>query len=232
VSFSQNFTNWLGYSAVTFLIYLFIVSLVKKSVSRLQVVIGIYGVSLLAQLYPLHDVLHLYWITPVIVVVLAIWLETDPRLVDVTILTTLKLILFPLLCVNLILGSYNLAIDRVDYQNDTVLRGMKGNPLVVTPVLKTMDAVISVSASGSIEFNCMDGLYAVSGGKYLPTGEKFVSWGPESKSEVETRYILACNLSSQETSRMQNTHKVLDTIPIDAKQSNVLYERQRSSKND
>ena len=78
----------------------------------------------------------------------------------------------------------------------------------------------------------MDGLYAVSGGKYLPTGEKFVSWGPEGKGEVETRYILACNLSSLETSRIQNTHKVLDTIPIDAKQSNVLYERQRSSKND
>jgi hypothetical protein len=232
VSFSQNFTNWLGYSAVTFLIYLFIVSLVKKSLSRLQVVIGIYGVSVLAQLYPLHDVLHLYWITPVIVVVLAIWLKTDPRLVDVTTLGTLKLILFPLLCVNLTLSSYNLVIDRVDYQNDTVLRGMKGNPIVVTAVQRTMDAVISVSASGSIEFKCMDGLYAVSGGKYLPTGEKFVSWGPEGKGEVETRYILACNLSSLETSRIQNTHKVLDTIPIDSKQSNVLYERQRSSKND
>ncbi len=232
VSFSQNFTNWLGYSAVTLLLYLFISSLVKKSLSRFQMVIGIYGVSILAQLYPLQDVLHLYWITPVIVVVLAVWLDTDRRFVDFTRLTTLKLILVPLLGVNFMLSTYNLAIDRVDYQNDTVLRGMKGNPIVVTPVQKTMDAVISVSASGSIEFNCMDGLYAVSGGKYLPTGEKFVKWGPESNSEVKTRYILACNLSSLETRRILATHKVLDTIPIDANQTNVLYERVGFSKND
>jgi hypothetical protein len=232
VSISQNFTNWLGYSAATLLLYLFISSLVKKSLSRLQMVIGIYGVSILAQLYPLHDVLHLYWITPVIVVVLAIWLDTDRRLVDVTRLTTLKLILVPLLGVNCILSTYNLAIDRVDYQNDTVLRGMKGNPIVVTPVQKTMDAVISVSGSGSVEFNCMDGLYAVSGGRYLPIGAKFVNWGPESNSEVKTRYVLACNLSSLETSRILSTHKVLNTIPIDANQTNVLYERKGFSKND
>ena len=78
----------------------------------------------------------------------------------------------------------------------------------------------------------MDGLYAVSGGKYLPIGKNFVNWGPEINSNAKTRYILACNLSSLETSRILNNHKVLDMIPIDANQTNVLYERQRFSNND
>jgi len=232
VSLSQNFTNWLGYSAVTFLLYLFVGSLIKKSLSQFRLAIGVYGISVLTQLYPLHDVLHLYWITPVIVVVLGIWLDTDRSLVDVTRLTTLKLILVPLLGVNLFLSTYNLAIDRVYYQNDSVLRGMKGSLVKVTPVQKTIDAVISASATGSIEFNCSDGLWAVSGGRYLPAGPNFVNWGPEINSKVKTRYVLACNLSSSETSRILSTHRVLNTIPIDAKQTNVLYERERFSTND
>jgi hypothetical protein len=232
VSISQHFTNWLGYSAVTFLIYLFIRSLLKKSSSRFQLVIGIYGVSILSQLYPLHDVLHLYWITPVIVVLLAIWLDTDRSLFDRNRVTTLKLILLPLLAVNVVLSTYNFAIDRVVYQSDSVLRGMKGNAASTIPIQKTIDAVVSASLTGSIEFNCMDGLYAVSGGKYLPIGKNFVNWGPEINSNAKTRYILACNLSSLETSRILNNHKVLDMIPIDANQTNVLYERQRFSNND
>ena len=232
VSISQHFTNWLGYSAVTFLIYLFIRSLLKKSLSRFQLVIGIYGVSILSQLYPLHDVLHLYWITPVIVVLLAIWLDTDRSLFDRNRVTTLKLILLPLLAVNVVLSTYNFAIDRVVYQSDSVLRGMKGNAASTIPIQKTIDAVVSASLTGSIEFNCMDGLYAVSGGKYLPIGKNFVNWGPEINSNAKTRYILACNLSSLETSRILNNHKVLDMIPIDANQTNVLYERQRFSNND
>jgi hypothetical protein len=134
--------------------------------------------------------------------------------------------------VNVVLSTYNFAIDRVVYQSDSVLRGMKGNAASTIPIQKTIDAVVSASLTGSIEFNCMDGLYAVSGGKYLPIGKNFVNWGPEINSNAKTRYILACNLSSLETSRILNNHKVLDMIPIDANQTNVLYERQRFSNND
>jgi hypothetical protein len=232
VSLTQNFTNWLGYSAVTFLLYLFVRSLIKKSLTRLRLAIGVYGISILTQLYPLHDVLHLYWITPVIVVLLAIWLDTDRSQFNRTRLATLKLILLPLLGVNLILSGYNLAMDRVNYQSDSVLRGMRGNPTNLDPIQKTIDAVMSASAIGSIEFNCRDGLYAVSGGRYLPLGPNFVNWGPEVNSEVKTKFVLACNLTALETSRILNTYKVLNTIPIDAQQTNVLYENQRLSKND
>ena len=225
VSFSQNFTNWIGYATASFLVYWFVRALVRKSFTPLRSAIGFFGISILLQLYPLHDILHLYWITPVLIIVTAIWVDTDRSIFDGSKLRTLKLILLPLLCVNLILSAYNLSISRVDYQRNSVLQGMRGKIDVVRSVQRTIDAVNSVSESGTIEFNCMDGIYAVSGGKYLPTGANFVNWGPKVATNKEAKFVLACNLSRTETSEILNRYTVRAIIPIDAENSNVLYQR-------
>jgi hypothetical protein len=225
VSVSQNFTNWLGYSAATFLLCWFINALLRKSLTGLRLAFGLYGITVLSQLYPLHDVLHLYWITPVLIVVIAIWVTSDQIAPSNLNLQTLKLILVPLLAVNIILSTAHLSMDRVDYKNESALQGMRGKISTVTPVEQTMNAVISASATGTIEFDCMDGLYAVSGGTYLPTGPNFVNWGPQENSKEKSRYILSCNLSLRETRQIAKKYEVLETVYIDAEQTNLLYQR-------
>jgi hypothetical protein len=225
VSFSQNYTNLIGYLTATFLVYLFVRALIHKSLTPLRLAVGFFGISILSQLYPLHDILHLYWITPVLIVVVAVWIDTDRNIFDDSKLRTLKIVLLALLCVNLILSAYNLSISRVDYQANSVLYGMKGNADKVRSVQKTIDAVNFAAELGDIEFDCMDGIYAVSGGRYLPSGLNFVNWGPKVKSHEETKYILACNLSKSEVTQISSRNKVQALIPIDADQSNVLYQR-------
>ena len=225
VSFSQNYTNLIGYLTATFLVYLFVRALVQKSFTPLRLAVGIFGISILSQLYPLHDILHLYWVTPVLIVVTAVWIDTDRNILDDSKIKTLKIILIPLLSVNLILSAHNLSISRVDYEANSVLYGMKGIPDKVRSIQKTIDAVNFAAKLGDIEFNCMDGMYAVSGGRYLPSGSNFVNWGPKSEINYETKYILACNLSNSEVNKISKQNKVEALIPIDAEQSNLLYQR-------
>ncbi len=225
VSFSQNYTNMIGYLTATFLVYVIVRALVNRSFTSIRLAVGFFGISILSQLYPLHDILHLYWITPVLIVLTAVWIDRDRNIFDDSKLRTLKIVLPPLLCVNLILSLYNLSISRVDYQANSVLSGMKGIPDKVRSVQKTIDAVNFAAELGDIEFDCMDGIYAVSGGRYLPSGSNFVNWGPKQESHTESKYILACNLSKSEVTQISSRYKVEALIPIDANQSNMLYQR-------
>lgn len=225
VSLAQNYTNLIGYLTATFLVYFLVRALVHKSCSPLRLAVGFFGLSILSQLYPLHDILHLYWVTPALTIVLAIWIDADRSIFDSSKQKTLKVVLLPLLCANLILSVHNFTISRVDYENNSVLRGMKGKSEKVRSVQQTLDAVNLAAESGDIEFKCMDGIYAVSGGRYLPSGPNFVNWGPKIESHRKTKFILACNLSTSEVTQISSRNKVEALIPIDADQSNMLYQR-------
>ena len=130
-----------------------------------------------AQLYPGSDPIHLWWITPILLVAVV------PDFYKQEISSGNAKSLFSRFLVFLILVSVvNLiqlhSMERVTFGKETILSGMEAPYDDARFVGKSIELLTRYSSSNRISFDCADGLYATSGGSYLALDKYFVNWGP------------------------------------------------------
>lgn len=152
----------------------------------------------IAQLYPGSDPIHLWWITPILLVTVL------PRFIKSEFSTTIEARKFSFLLIFFVLISIlNLvqfqSKDRVEFPRDSILVGMQAPVDEARFVGKSLELIASLSTNNDILFDCSDGLYAVAGGRYLAKDKYFVNWGPDHVIQsTDYSIIFVCRMSKNE----------------------------------
>ena len=129
----------------------------------------------LPQLYPQPDVMHLWWVAPIFICCVPVMLGAfgsrftgNPLKILETIF--ISCIIFGVFAAVQFIekpwSEYKLGVLRGTYAHEEKARGLD----IFTRIEK--EAII-----GETSFDCPDGVYAVSGGTYLPADQWFVNWG-------------------------------------------------------
>lgn len=208
VSISQNFPSILGYSAVTLLLIFIWAERKKLSFLRIELLPVAIGAALLPQLYPAHDTLHLYWITPAAIASVALYLRNKNPSGSLVAAKQIIPTVISIIVAGLVLSGIHLAKPREGY-HDPVLRGMIGEELTRKPIDEILSSLRELPTGSSIEFDCAHGLFAVAGGKYLPSDLRFVNWGSPIKSNLKYDYKLSCDLTENEAKELRKNLTVV-----------------------
>ena len=151
----------------------------------------------IAQLYPGSDPIHLWWITPILLVTVL------PRFIRSEVISnTKRRKFFILLVFSLLFSSMNLiqlhSRDRVEFSNDSVLAGMQAPADEAEFVGRSLKLIASLSSKNEILFDCSDGLYAVADGSYLARDRYFVNWGPDRVVNIiDYSIIFVCRMNKE-----------------------------------
>lgn len=188
--------------------------------------------STLTQLYPFADEYHIAFVVPIILVASVFVIpEKYRQRAPENALQLWAIALIPVLTFNFFV---NAKVPRYEFSSKT-LSGMYGSWITAKPLDQTMIA-LEREVPG-IKFNCADGIYAGAGGRYLSVDEKFVTWGPPSKSlEYFDREFLCYADDNVISSYVKSGWKVKFKVlwcPITGCPNisywNVLLEKDRSS---
>lgn len=221
VSLSQNFPNTISYSAVTLLLFYVWKERKKFAFFDLKLLPVALGASLIPQLYPAHDTLHLYWIAPGIIAAVAIYNSVRENENLTSRLTQLTPVLWSIVIVCLVLGGMNLRKERVAY-SDPVLRGMLGVKATAQPIDDMLSALRQLPKNTTVRFDCAHGLFAVAGGRYLASDEKFVNWGTK-KSEGKYTYTLSCDLTEESAADIRQKSVIINEARLATGQIMILF---------
>lgn len=201
---ANNLLQFTGYLSVTLVLYMFILKILfplyKKPLEIFKAInmdsIGLcLGVSVIGQLFPLHDSIHLWYITPIclIVVIPYIYKSTmllkDPKTNVVILLTSLLFVLIYQLQVNQS-GSFYKFMDKS-------LQGMSSNLPYAENLDETLLAISRNIKTRSTLFECNHGLYAAAGAKFLSFNNQFVAWGPKDlkNNTLAPDFLFICDIS-------------------------------------
>lgn len=183
IDFSKNMLNSLSYLGAfsTFLAFLTLVFYFKK-VSFFSAVLIVYSASMLTQLYPLYDISHLWMIAPILIicgVVIFSTYEFFKNFID----PSLSFFLIGLLTALILQANSFFSIDRVGFQSVS-LKGMLAPNNYARELDKTLINLELILKPKSTKFDCINGIYAAAGGKYLASSPQFINWGPGNGSRV------------------------------------------------
>jgi hypothetical protein len=221
-SSAQNWLNWLGYVSATTLVLLVIVLARKKQMTSHQAVTLVLGLSSLIQLYPAHDALHLWWITPVLVITLVGVLAHQIGLLAKPILVISALTVV----VSLFVQIPYVTSPRESF-NSPVLSGMRGQAELVRVVDQTAQALSSVPARSYINFDCVDGLYSVLSRKFRATNANMVNWGiVRDVDDAVIHYYFTCYTTDKiKDWYLDNAFESIAEVKIDDITSNILWKK-------
>jgi hypothetical protein len=136
--------------------------------------VATFGVTSVIQLYPQSDVMHLWWIAPVLLPSFAIFvsdLKVTSKLLPIVFeRTTLVFSIF-----GVALGLNFTLSDWTEFRNPA-LAGTYASADKVNGLLVYNDIVENAIPKKS-SFDCYDGIYSVLSGEYLSVDEWYVSWG-------------------------------------------------------
>jgi hypothetical protein len=192
---SNNFVHFVGFMAVG--IILFSTFKAAGRENRRDIVLFVLVISLgtLTQLYPLYDQVHLWFISPVLVVCAILYLQ---YFYDLSL--DRKALIAGLLPFILILGvraSHNWSSESEAFKSE-ILSGMQGNKNSVSQIDSTIK-MLNVNLKGAkIVFNCNNGLYAAYSGRYESVNRNYVDWAPDFKSAAPGQKYFVCDLSTTE----------------------------------
>jgi len=183
IDFSKNLLNSLSYLAAfsTFLAFLILIFYFNK-VSTFSAVVIVYSVSMLAQLYPLYDVSHLWMIAPVLIICGVIVFSTY-KFFQMVIEPSIKFFLVGLIAALILQANSFFNIERVGFESIT-LKGMLAPKQYAIELDKTMKNLEALLEPKSTKFDCINGIYSAAGGKYLASSPQFINWGPGNGSQV------------------------------------------------
>jgi hypothetical protein len=140
-----------------------------------QVVVIVCAVGSLPQLYPQADVMHLWWIAPLLLPCIFLFIEFLQK----DLFQMNDSILQVILISGMILGSVSALqfINRPwsEYQLK-VLKGTFAQEEKVRSV-ELFNEIDRFALPGSTSFDCADGIYSVENGTYLAPDQWFVNWG-------------------------------------------------------
>ena len=225
VSLSQNFPSIISYSSVSLVFIYFWRERKKFSFFDLKFLPVALGASLIPQLYPLHDTLHLYWISPGVIAAVVIYNSARARETLALRLSQLTPVFWSIVIVCILLGGINLSEKRVAY-SDPVLRGMFGFQSTAKPIDEMLIAIHQLPKDATIKFDCAHGLFAVAGGRYLASDERFVNWGV-TKSEGDFNYTLICDLTDDAAQEISRKTVIIKEVRLATGQILVLTSNSR-----
>jgi hypothetical protein len=151
------------------------------------------------QLYPLYDRFHLWYLAPIFI--LAAVLNFDLLKINPSNYTLgLASILSILLVFQSAAIIQNFRIDRVASKSH-VLGGMLMSSKKQHQIDNAVKFIGEFAIYRETNFDCANGFFAGSTGRYLPNGSNFVNWGPKNtEAKMSAQIIILCK-STQE--RMQ-----------------------------
>ena len=192
----HNYQSIFSYAGVTLSIILLLKNFTKNIYSNHQLTIWVLGSSVIFQLYPTPDLLHLWWAAPI-----GLISAFQSKVIFETIgffgipkigLRHTSIIIFIIL--SLVLAREVLT-KRFEFQSHTLQR-MTGTTFKQKAVDLTLIQMEKLPLAKQTEFNCVDGIYAGAGGKYLARNKDFVNWSPGFVSNQSSyRYYFFCNSS-------------------------------------
>ncbi len=172
-------------------IFLAFQQLKKRSNERDPVIflISIFGGISIVQLYPQSDIMHLWWIAPLLLPSFIILWEKIEKNGNIEKGITDK-ILWIFSIFGLAFALNFISSDWTEFKNPA-LAGTYSSADKVNGLL-VYDDILKNAIPKKSSFDCHDGIYSVLSGEYLPVDEWYVSWGfPKTiKPELgEVRFI-------------------------------------------
>ena len=173
------------------------------------------GLSVLPQLYPLHDQVHLWYITPMLVVGCLPFVSKF-----LSVHNGSKLWVSVLLIVSSTLSTFVVFRDfqkpRLEYTN-IAMQGLLGLPKDVLKIDQEMKFLEDYSTTQLIGFDCQDGMYAGAGKRYSSNDPMFVNWGPERNYAIlDSLSIFGCKKNEEQLQRYLSNGFDLEKIWYDS----------------
>ena len=133
-----------------------------------------FGAISLIQLYPQSDVMHLWWIAPLLLPSLAIFIS------NLKITSRLLPIVFDRLVLTfsvfgLIFALNFIFSDWKEFENSALIQTYASPEKVES--LSVYNQIANLAVPRKSSFDCHDGVYSVITGTYLPVDEWYVDWG-------------------------------------------------------
>jgi hypothetical protein len=222
VSLSQNFSSIVSYSSVALIFVYIWKERTKLAFLDFNFISVAIGASLISHLYPAHDTLHLYWIAPGVIAAVVIYACKRGEGKAKIPFSSLVPVLYSTIVISVVLGVLHLGEKRVGY-SDPVLRGMIGDQATAKPIDDMLTAIRSLPRGSTIEFDCAHGLFAVAGGRYLASDERFVNWGTD-KVQTTHDYTLICDLSEETAGEIREAKVTIKEVELVTGQILVLVD--------
>lgn len=164
------------YLAALTTVIVVILELRKKRIQmdRQALLASLFGFLSIIQLYPQSDVLHLWWIAPLLLPSLAIFvkkIERNRLEVGQVFYTTIKVFS---IC-GIVLGLSFINREWKEFENDS-FSGTYASKAKVDG-LKIYNEISKNALTRNSSFDCPDGVYSVFDGKYLAVDQWYVNWG-------------------------------------------------------
>jgi hypothetical protein len=188
------------------------------------------GLTGIAQLYPLNDNVHIWFVTPLLLIPAA-YFSKSFLMKSRSSSISFSLMLVAFLVVQSVSAYDIFKIDRVNLVSYEQ-RGLLGSKYYFSSVDQTIVLLAKHVKGRELRNNCIQGIFAVSGGKYNSIDgnfssnsyEKFAQTIPTvDPSEKESKYILECNLTYDGLLRASETYsQVIFKLNLNSSSDPVL----------
>lgn len=164
------------------------------------------GLTAILQMYPSPDQMHLWWLTPVILIFTINSLKTN--IINLwkyswRSVTVLFAILILILSIDF---NNNRNIHRYHFTNSALI-GMSGSSPAAPSLDKTLNLLENHVKWGEADIACDDGIYSGAGRKYLAKSAYFLNiQSYVSLNNWNGNYLFLCNLNRQEYDYLRAFH--------------------------
>jgi len=202
---TSKFVGFLGFWSAGTCVMIFFCLLYKRFLvksafpilERRWAWIAFCGIAALPQLYPLHDQVHLWYVTPTLLIgcapVLGHYLKLRPGSRGwIVVLLGFSVV------VSAITDLRDFQKARLPYSN-IAMTGLLGSPTSVIELDSKMGFLEKNADDNSVGFDCIHGMYAGAGEHFLSNDPMFVNWGLERKIPIiQSSSIYVCNKTRNE----------------------------------
>jgi len=180
--------------------------------------------AVLIQLYPQWDQMHVWYLSPIFLALLAPF----TKILDFKAISGNLGMLILVLSVSLLPNFFNnLNLHRVGFNNKALI-GMLGEPKYSNGLNSTLNLLQYASVDGKIFFDCPHGIYAAAGGKFISYSGSYVNFAPDSsKNKLTSNKIFVCNQSLDSITAYEkiNNLQIIWKIGIGPDTFNALFLR-------
>jgi hypothetical protein len=200
-----------GYISATIVIVLFLLILVRK-VKLLAPDLAVslaFGLGVIPQLYPMYDRMHLWLLTPVLMIP-AIYYLADTKFWNSHIRRATKYLSLSLMVLQLSTIFSFANTDRVPFKSDSLkfMYATEASVNRIDPSVKMLEKYLGES----VVFQCNNAFYAGANMKFQSTSKYYVNWGkPKGYDPKESSdFTFMCNLDKSKFDYFKVKGVVLD----------------------
>ena len=186
------------------------------------------GAAVFTQLYPAPDPLHVWWISPVLISVIAMQILCS----DLTLSLNLRIRRIRALLIGclIILSFQQMMIHaqaRVEYETN-FLTGMFGIESIVAPIDRTLELLEKNKSTYQIRYHCGEGIFSAAG-NYFDTREPYfldILKAPNSL-DPENQAFFLCGVSQDDLLQYTKNSewRIVFSVSRDGNRSNILVTR-------